>query len=265
MAERPFGVSVVIPTHNRPEELCRAVASVVSRTPGRVEIVVVDDASAPEKWVELPLANRSGIAIRQYRLTRNRGAQAARNLGIRRARFRFVAFLDSDDEFSSVKIDRVLGVLESERIDLLFHAAEGMYRYGQLNALWAQRFSRWINFRWWVSVFNPVVTPTLIVRRAIRLGPPSLRHCEDYAFLLRYCEPGVRVTYLQEKLTAVHRRPGAAGGLSAAAWRMRKGEFVARQVLCRRRNVVDSARYTLGSIFGVARLVADVIRLRYWR
>ncbi|MFX8008378.1 glycosyltransferase, partial [Acinetobacter baumannii] len=74
---------------------------------------------------------------RCYRFERNRGPQAARNLGIRRARFSHIAFLDSDDSFTQDKIDLVLQQLDSTPVDLLFHDVQGMPKYGKLARLWA--------------------------------------------------------------------------------------------------------------------------------
>ena len=261
---RPFGVSVVVPTFNRSEVL-RAVDSVVSKRPDRVEVLVVDDASETDLRGLLPSRNAHGIAVRTFRFETNRGPQAARNLGIRRSSFQYVAFLDSDDEFHRDKIDRVLSLLEGGGIDMLFHAAEGLNKYNVLGRWWQNYFRGFVCFCWWAAGFNPVGTPTLVVRRSIRLGPPSLRHCEDYSFLLRYCEPGMRVEYLDEMLTTVHRRPGTAGGLSGARWAMRKGEFSARLILLRTGSISGMIRFLIGSALGCLRVGADVLRLRYWR
>jgi glycosyltransferase involved in cell wall biosynthesis len=264
LIQKPFGISVVIPTFNRPQ-VRRAVESVASATPERVEVLVVDDGSDVDVRDLLPRQNSYGVGIRIYRLTRNKGPQAARNLGIRRAGFQYVAFLDSDDEFQGDKVDKVLARLAEGDIDVLFHAAEGLRKYNFLARLWATHLRRFVSFYWWLSAFNPVGTPTLVVRRSIRLGLPRLRHCEDYCFLLRYCEPQTRVVYVDEILAAVHRSPGTAGGLSGALWRMRKSEFVARRVLLRKITAADLLRFLLGTTMGSLRVCTDVARLRYWR
>ena len=96
---RPTGVSVVIPTFNRSAELRRAIDSVTSLSPERTEILVIDDGSTESAITGLPSLNAHGVPVRGYRQRHNRGPQAARNLGMRRARFSHIAFLDSDDRF----------------------------------------------------------------------------------------------------------------------------------------------------------------------
>ena len=69
--------------------------------------------------------------------------------------------------------------------------------------------------------------------------------------------------YLARELTRVNRPQGAVGGLSAARWRMRRGEFAARMVLLRDLDISRLARFGLGSCAGCARIAADVVRGRY--
>jgi len=262
-AKRPFGITVVIPTFNRKDMLQRALNSVSTNHPEQVEIVVVDDGSAVNPLPLLPSTNRSGVSVRGYRFERNRGPQAARNLGIRRARFSHIAFLDSDDEFTSEKIDAVLQLLQVQDLDVLFHAVGGMPRYSVLARAWNRYLRLVVPFTWLCVLYNPVVTPALVVRRCCRLGLPTMRHCEDWFYLLRYVDPGMRVGYLDRELSTVHRAPGTSGGLSGAIWKMRKGEFKARLVLLKHPTVCKVARYMVGSLMGLLRIAGDTVRGRY--
>jgi glycosyltransferase involved in cell wall biosynthesis len=96
----PF-FSVVIPVHNRADDLARALRSVLAQTERDFEIVVVDDGSIdnPKKTVE-----HAGDSRVRYWRQDNRGGGAARNAGIDLARGRFVAFLDSDDQFLPIHL-----------------------------------------------------------------------------------------------------------------------------------------------------------------
>ncbi len=262
---RATGLSVVIPTLNRYDMVLRAIESVTCTQSERVEIIVVDDGSAQDLRALLPARNTSFVAIRAYRFDRNRGPQAARNLGIRRARFSHIAFLDSDDEFKPGKIDSVLQALLTHDLDLLFHAVGGLPRYSTLARVWNRYLRRALPFTWLCTLYNPVVTPALVVRRRRRLGVPTMRHCEDWMFLLHYIEAGMVVVYWDSELSIVHRTPGTAGGLSGAAWKMRVGEFNARSVLLRHPTVSSLARYVVGSLAGLVRTAGDAMRGRYWK
>jgi glycosyltransferase involved in cell wall biosynthesis len=85
-------ISVIIPTHDRPQLLVRAVES--ARAAGtEVEVVVVDDASIDET-AEVCRRLRG---INYVRLERNQGVGGARNIGLLASTGEYVAFLDDDD------------------------------------------------------------------------------------------------------------------------------------------------------------------------
>jgi hypothetical protein len=85
-------LSIVIPTRDRPHLLRFAIESAIEQTMQDLEIVVVDDGSS--KPVELPEHAR----LRLIRLPASCGAAAARNVGARAARGKWIAHLDDDDQ-----------------------------------------------------------------------------------------------------------------------------------------------------------------------
>jgi glycosyltransferase involved in cell wall biosynthesis len=96
-------VSVVLPTHNRPERLARAIGSALGQTYGNLEVIVVDDASRTDNR---PIVDGfDDPRLRYIRLDQNQGAPGARNLGIMEATGKYVAFLDDDDEWLPDKLE----------------------------------------------------------------------------------------------------------------------------------------------------------------
>ena len=91
------GVSVVIPTRNRPRFLGEAVGSVLNQTEPPLEIIVVDDGSSEtcREKIDRLCSLDSSLSIIHF--PQNRGAGAARNFGLAQARGDFVLFLDDDD------------------------------------------------------------------------------------------------------------------------------------------------------------------------
>ena len=173
-----------------------------------------------------------------------------------------MALLDSDDAFLPAKMDRVLRVIAGPH-DLIFHAVEGLEKYHRLAMLWCRHLRRSVPFDWLLAFYNPVVTSGLVFRKQIFLGPPAMRHCEDYGFLLRYVQAGTRVLYLPEMLSRVNRPQGTSGGLSSAVWKMRTGEFRAKRILLKSQSIRNFARFGVGTILGGMRIGNDLIRGRY--
>jgi glycosyltransferase involved in cell wall biosynthesis len=104
-------ISVVIPTFNRPHLLRETVESVLAQTVPPLEVIVVDDGS--DKVFEEANSDVSTISdrINVYRLPRNRGSSAARNLGLQKARGDWVLFLDDDDVIGPEMFQSSLAVL----------------------------------------------------------------------------------------------------------------------------------------------------------
>ena len=101
MATAAPGLSVVIPTYSRAEQLDRCLHALLAQAVAPTEVIVVDDAtpsgSTPavlERWKDRPTSFRLHVE----RLLRNGGPARARNAGVKIATGTWVAFTDDDCE-----------------------------------------------------------------------------------------------------------------------------------------------------------------------
>lgn len=99
-------ISVVIPTHNRPSLLNRAIRSVLEQRSSSlsVEIIIVDDCSE----IQVDISDFNGHPVEYIRLDTNSGPQIARNTGIHKASGEWVVMLDDDDEFVPGALDKAV-------------------------------------------------------------------------------------------------------------------------------------------------------------
>jgi len=97
-------VSALIPTYNRRAYVQRAVESVLAQTVPVDEIVIIDDGSTDgtAELIQARYGNRVRLICQS-----NSGVSGARRAAVREARNEWVAFLDSDDEWTSDR-NRVL-------------------------------------------------------------------------------------------------------------------------------------------------------------
>jgi glycosyltransferase involved in cell wall biosynthesis len=89
-------ISVIIPTYNRGRFVVKAIESVLRQSFTDLEVIVIDDGSTD--GTRKVLETYSGKI--RYVFQENAGVSSARNSGIRKARGEWVAFLDSDDEWT---------------------------------------------------------------------------------------------------------------------------------------------------------------------
>lgn len=88
-------VSIVMPAYNSSATIGESIDSVLHQTFTDWELVIIDDCS--EENIEEKVRGYSDKRIHYYRLAENHGVAHARNVAIKKARGRYLAFLDSDD------------------------------------------------------------------------------------------------------------------------------------------------------------------------
>lgn len=97
-------VSVIIPTFNRAHVLPRAIDSVIGQSFEDFELLVVDDGSTDGTAEIMERYKRWNRRVRYLVQPVNAGVSAARNRGMKEARGRLFALLDSDDEWLPEKL-----------------------------------------------------------------------------------------------------------------------------------------------------------------
>ena len=93
MKDNPL-ISVIIPTFNAAKFLKPCINSLISQTEQRFEVIFIDDGSTDET---INIINAS--SLRNYKIIsgRRNGISSALNLGIRIAKGKYIARMDSDD------------------------------------------------------------------------------------------------------------------------------------------------------------------------
>ncbi len=115
--EIEYKISAVIPVYNRERTIRRCIDSVLRQTYPVYEIVIVDDGSIDQTLDILKEEYKDCIRlIRQE----HKGAQAARNAGIKAACGEFIAFLDSDDEWLPNKLELQVQQLQKNRCAVIY-------------------------------------------------------------------------------------------------------------------------------------------------
>lgn len=105
-------ISVIIPSYNSSKFLSDiSVPSAQNQTYKNLEIIVIDDGSTDDtKSVVENLRLNDDRVIYFYQ--DNRGQASARNFGIKKATGDYVAFLDADDYWHDMKIEKQVKIME---------------------------------------------------------------------------------------------------------------------------------------------------------
>ncbi|WP_203332308.1 glycosyltransferase family 2 protein [Planococcus beigongshangi] len=202
-------VSVVIPTYNRAQFIERTINSVLQQTFGDFEIIVVDDASNDN--TEEVVKNINDSRIRYVRLPNNTNGTRPRNYGIELSTGKFIAFLDSDDEWMPEKLEKQLNfILASVKgIDNIM-CFTGLVLDDEFSRI-TKRNKPYINGMDIMSYIflggNTVQTSTYMVSSSLAKAvkfDSDLRKHQDWDFCLRLRNNRAEFLYLDECLSIWH-------------------------------------------------------------
>ena len=155
--------SIIIPTHDRPQMLPRAVES-ARRAGSEVEVVVVEDGASDRTGAVC----RSLPGITHVRLRRCRGVGHARAAGIAASSGTYISLLDDDDVRLPGSIDRQAALLEARPDTALVYGQ--IYRATQNLAIDARRVSPHEcpagEVYWTLLAGNFIASGSVVVRRS---------------------------------------------------------------------------------------------------
>ena len=196
-------VSVIIPCFNQGQYLAEAVASVAAQTFADWEIGVVDDGSTDPATVAVldRFSHPRATLVRSA----NRGLAAARNLGIERARGRYILPLDCDDRIAPEYLAEAVALLDADpALGIVYCRAEF---FGVQQGEWLLPPFRLPDF-----IFEPAIFCSAFFRRedwaATGGYNPAMRHgYEDHDFWLCLVERGRKVHQIPRPLFHYRRTP----------------------------------------------------------
>lgn len=104
-------ISIIMPCYNARQHLPSSVASVLGQSLSSFELIVIDDGSSDDTlaWLREQTDGRIRVLSQS-----NGGVSAARNAGLKLAKGRFIAFLDSDDRWAPNFLERMVEAFREE-------------------------------------------------------------------------------------------------------------------------------------------------------
>jgi glycosyltransferase involved in cell wall biosynthesis len=198
-------VSVVIPTYNHAQYLRRALQSVIDQKYTNWEAIVIDNHSKDS--TDEVMASFDDPRITYLKIHNNGVIAASRNAGIREAKGEWIAFLDSDDWWTT---DKLKACWESinDKADLIYHDLEIVTEQSRL-------FGRKVIKSWQVKPpvlvdlllnGNAIVNSSAVVRKNFleKIGgineSVGMIASEDYNTWLRIAQLTDRFVHLPRRL-----------------------------------------------------------------
>lgn len=224
-------VSIILPTYNRAHCIKRAVDSVLCQTYPHWELLVVDDGSTDNTEEVIAAYAASDERVRYYGQSFNRGVSAARNEGIRQARYDYIAFQDSDDVWHEDKLEKQMRIFEENPdAGLVYCAVQGTKQDGSPVRIPDNSMERQFlrgNLYQLLLQGNVIGAPAVVMRKecAVQCGgfDETLSCLEDWELFLRIAKV-YEIGYADEALVDADFHDGGvsshAGGYFQARCQM---------------------------------------------
>lgn len=192
-------VSIVVPCFNGGRFLDDLMASVAQQTYRNFEIIIVDDGSTDDLTARklASLRDRAHV-IHQS----NRGASAARNTGIRRARADIVFMLDCDDTIEPTFLAETVPALQAAPPDVGM-ATTHLRLVGAESGVVSRYFNRF-DLLFTNTLFSGLVLRKASWRAAGGYDETMRDGYEDWDFSLRLANAGLRAIEIQKPLYIYH-------------------------------------------------------------
>jgi glycosyltransferase involved in cell wall biosynthesis len=214
-------VSIVLPTFNRLKYLRPAVDSVFAQTFQDWELIIADDASDEDTRAYLRRLETEP-RVRVIWLPHSGNPSAVRNAAVRAARGKYVAFLDSDDLWMPLKLERQIEALQARGVCRWSYT--GYVCIDASGELQMDATRRWIPFRGAIlehllAHAVAIWTPAVVVERRLleEVGgfDEQLPLYEDYDLWLRLaCHSDIELIDAPLICVRSHEQHYDAGGAS---------------------------------------------------
>ncbi|HFL5407345.1 TPA: glycosyltransferase family 2 protein [Escherichia coli] len=190
-----MNISVIIPVYNGAATIIEAIDSVIKQKIDgdityNIEIIVVNDGSQ-DNTLNILARYIEEIKAKNIKVinTENGGVSCARNIGIKAAKYEWVAFLDADDVWCENKLSIQIKHIKSIKSPVNFIGSarnhEELYLYGKkITSLYKVKPLDLL-----IKIF-PQTSTALVKKEALLncgLYDVNMTHCEDADLWIRIC------------------------------------------------------------------------------
>ena len=188
-------VSIITPMYNSGKYIEETLKSVISQTHENWELFIIDDGSS-DNCVELvnefkKIDNRIKLIING----KNQGAAISRNIGIKKANGRYIAFLDSDDLWVPTKLEEQINFMSKNQLALSYSSYEKIDEFGNhiknINVVYTQTTYHNLLKSNYIGCLTAMIDLKMMEQKKIYMPNIATRH--DHGLWLAIVREGFNV------------------------------------------------------------------------
>ena len=181
ITEGPF-IDIIMPNYNKAEFISEAVDSVVKQTYKNWYLYIMDGGSTDSSLQKLSKFSKiKNIRIISFK--RNKGPGFSRNYGMRISNSKYISFLDSDDGWSSDKLEKQLNFMRKNQYNFTYTDYTPFFQ-NKGKKIFKQKTNLKSNLNFSEFIKNTSInTSTMIIERSIvKTHKFKKVKLEDYLF-----------------------------------------------------------------------------------
>ncbi len=206
LQKKPF-ISVIMPVYNAGDYLVKAIESILTQTYKNFELIIINDHSTDNSWeIIKKYQKRYPKKIKAINLKKNinRGGDACANIGISKAKGKYIARMDADDIAHPKRLEKQVAFLEkNNQIFLVGTNAKVIDNKGKIIGEKIVPTTHKDIYQSFFT-FNPIIHPSAMYRRIIHrkrfFYPKKFSANNDYYIFFKMACQGYQFANLKDKL-----------------------------------------------------------------
>jgi glycosyltransferase involved in cell wall biosynthesis len=197
--------SVVIPTFNMESFLRKSIKSVLNQNYKNFEIIVIDNFSKDN--TKKLVKNFKNKKIKFFQINNGGVIGKSRNLGIKKSKGNWIAFLDADDMWFKNRLSVLKKKIENKNFDFISSSEIIEVQYNKTKKIWHYGFKKNNNYEKFLrfgSVFSTsasVIKKEFITRKKILFSEKKIfASFEDFDFFLNMAKNSAKFFFLRKVL-----------------------------------------------------------------
>ena len=178
-------ISVIMPYRQKKEYVHKAIKSVMGQTYKKFELIIIFDDEKKDDLNFIKSITKNKKKIKIIINKKNIGAGASRNKGIKKAKGKYIAFIDSDDFWKPNKLEKQIEFIKSNKYKFIFSS----YLIKDENKLKIHYAKEKLNYNDLLKSCDIGLSTVMLEKSIIPKDVfPKLNTKEDYVAWLKICK-----------------------------------------------------------------------------
>ena len=204
-------VSVIMPVFNNEKYIEKSINSVLNQTYIDFELIIVDDKST-DRSIEI-VEQFDDNRLKIIKLSQNIGVALARNKGIEVSTGEYICFIDSDDYWKPIKLEKQVDLMEKNNYSFIYSDYAYLNRDGSTHRVKVPKSITYKEALKNTTIFTSTVMFNMKYLKKADIYMPNIKKGQDTATWWKVLKKGIRAYAINEVLA--YYRVGTKSSLSS--------------------------------------------------